>query len=171
MKRVNTKAEVTTIVDPETGLKVVSWKKVCPICGKEYITTSRSQKFCSSDCCKKSQVRKRKQQKEYNATKEIVRLSARSHSVAVEVMKQLEVLGIVDHSCSVCGSIDGLQVHHKNFLWLDNSPSNLVYYCPKCHAAEHSRIEAEFKEQGKSLEDLYPQDFKPLLAVLNKNLQ
>lgn len=154
------------------GLQVVGWRKKCPICGTIYETTSRSQKFCSNECCKKAQCKKRKQQKEYDATKEIVRLSARSHSLAVEVMHQLEVIGVVGHQCAHCGDIDSdLQVHHLDGNWLNNSPSNLIYLCPKCHSAEHSRIENELKEHGKSLEEFYPADFKPILAVLNKNLQ
>lgn len=171
MKRANTHSERIESIDPQSGLKVVSWVKKCIVCGKEYTTTSRSQKFCSTECCKKAQTKKRKQQKEYDATKEIVRLSARSHSIANEVMRQLEILQIVDHSCAVCGDIDNLQVHHRSLNWLDNSPSNLVYLCPKCHAAEHSRIEAELKEQGKALEDIYDESFKPLLSVINKNIK
>ena len=153
MKRAKTYSEQITLeVD---GLLVRGWKKKCPICGKTYETTSRGQKFCSNECCKKSQVKRRKQQKEYNATKEVVRLSARSHSVGVEVMRQLERLGVIGHQCARCGSIDSdLQVHHKNLRYLDNSPENLEYLCSKCHAVEHSHIEAELKPNG-SLDEIY----------------
>lgn len=167
MKRAKTYSEQITLeVD---GLLVRGWKKKCPICGKTYETTSRGQKFCSNECCKKSQVKRRKQQKEYNATKEVVRLSARSHSVGVEVVRQLIAMGLMENKCS-CGCTENLQVHHVNGCWLDNTPSNLILVCPKCHADIHSKLEAEFKAQGKTLEDYYNVSFKPILAVLNKNI-
>ena len=167
MKRAKTYAEQITLeVD---GLQVRGWKKKCTICGKVYETTSRGQKFCSNECCKKSQVKRRKQQKEYNSTKEVVRISARSHSLGVAVLEQLYKLGVIEWECE-CGCTEGLQVHHIDFNWLNNTPSNLKLVCPKCHAAIHSTVEAELKAQGKTLEDFYDESFKPILSVLNKNI-
>lgn len=137
-KRVNTKAE--KIILEKDGLKVQGWSKECPVCHKRFETTSRTQKFCTDVCCKKAQTRKRRQQKEYNETKEIQRLSARAHSLAVETMEQLVRLGLVEKKC-VCGCTEGLQVHHINLRWLDARPENLKWVCPKCHATIHSELE------------------------------
>lgn len=169
MKRLNTYSEKIDI--EQDGLIVRGWRKRCPICGKVYETTSRGQKYCSDACLKKATKRRKKQQKEYDKTKDIVRLSARSHALAVETLEQLVRLGYREKECDCCHSTENLQVHHKNLLWLDNSPSNLQYLCPKCHANVHSSLEQTLKKEGKDLESIYPDDFKPILQVLNKNLQ
>lgn len=135
MKKINTKAEKTTIV--QSGLKVQAWIKECPCCHKKYTTTSRGQKYCSSECLKKATTKRQKQKKEYDKNKDIHRLAARSHALSVEVMRNLVALGVLEYKCE-CGCTENLQVHHKNLRWLDNSPSNLVYLCPKCHAKAHS---------------------------------
>lgn len=170
MKRVKTYAEKKESVDPISGLKIISWTKKCPICGKLYETFSRSQKFCSDSCCKKAQVKRRKQKKEYDATKEVVRLSSRSHSLANEVVRQYVNLGLIEYKCS-CGCTEGLQIHHCNLNWLDNRIENLQVVCPKCHAEIHSKLEVELKAQGRSIDELYSDEFKPILSVLNKNLR
>lgn len=167
MKRVKTKAEFlgTKI---SNGVTVNEWSKVCPICGKTYITTSRTQKYCSDKCSAKAQKKKAKQQKEYNEVKEIARLSARAHSLAVEVMEQLSKLNVVPKVCS-CGCTEGLQVHHLDLNWLNNTPSNLVWVCPKCHAKAHSEISEKAKSEGKSVSEFYDKSSYPILSILNKN--
>lgn len=162
-KRVDTKSE--KVVLEKDGLKVQGWEKTCPVCHKRYTTTSRSQKFCSDACCKKAQTRKRRQQKEYNATKEIQRLSARSHSVAVETMEQLARLGLVEKKCE-CGCTEGLQVHHRDLNYLNNSPSNLQWVCPKCHAEIHSDI-----KKDTDVVDRYPEELRCLLSITHKSLK
>lgn len=169
MKRVKTFSEKIELLD-SSGLMVVGWRKKCPVCNKTYETTSRSQKFCSSECCKKSQARHRKHRKDYDLNKEVIRLSSRSHSIATEVISQLVALGVISYQCS-CGATEHLQVHHVNLNWLDNTPSNLQVVCPKCHAEIHSKLEASLKEQGRSLEDFYDSSFRPILSLLNKNIQ
>ena len=37
----------------------------------------------------------------------------------------------------------------KLYRWLDSSPSNLVYLCPKCHAAAHAAM-TERNSKGSS---------------------
>ena len=168
MKKINTKARVE--VQQVNGVNINVWTKVCPVCSKEYKTSVRAQKYCSDKCCKKATKRKQKQQKEYSAIKEVARLSARAHSLAVETMNQLEKLVLVKKECS-CGCTEGLQVHHKDLNWLNNTPSNLVWLCPKCHSEEHSKILKDLKDKGKDLYDLYESSFHPIIAQLNKDLQ
>lgn len=153
MPKVKTRISVEQIeVD---GIKVNEWTKCCAYCRKEYKTTSRSQKYCCEACCKKAQKKHLRQQKIYNANKEIARLASRSHSLGVEVLTQLERLGVRAKVCEICGTTEGLQVHHRNVNYLDNSPQNLQWLCNKCHSAEHSKISKTLCESGKQVQDLY----------------
>lgn len=163
------KTKISSEVIEVSGLKVIQWVKLCPYCKKEYKTTSRHQKFCCESCSKKAQKKRQKQQKQYSATKEIARLSARSHAIGVEVLTQLDRLGVKPKVCEVCGTVEGLQVHHINANWLDNTPSNLQWLCTKCHADAHSKMEAKAKLQGKEMVDIYDQSLLPIISILNKN--
>jgi len=169
MPRASTKAKAELI--EVNGLKVYQWEKTCAYCHKTYVTTSRKQRYCSDVCCKKAQAKHVKQQREYRETKEIQRLSARAHAVGVEVLQQLERLGELEHKCVQCGSTESLQCHHKNLDFLNNSVSNIEWRCPKCHAEIHSKLEAELKEKGQSVESLYEPSMLSILRVINKNLQ
>lgn len=134
MKRINTKAE--PFILELNGLKTRAWHKVCPVCHKSYDTTSRTQKYCSDSCSRKAQSKRKQYKAQYDSTKHIQRLSARSHNIAVEVMNQLIRYGLRENKCS-CGCTSNLQVHHINGKWMDNSPSNLVLLCSTCHAKAH----------------------------------
>lgn len=153
------------------GLRVHSWTKRCPYCHREYTTTSRTQKFCSDDCCKKYNKRQREQKKRYLEVKPVERLRVRSHNLAVDVMNQLDSMGIVKKACSCCGSTTSLELHHKDLNWLNNTPSNLQWLCTSCHSKEHSRLEQELHSKGMLLSEYYDTSLSPLLKVLNKNLQ
>lgn len=39
--------------------------------------------------------------------------------------------------CSMCGSPNASDVHHKNGTWTDNSPENLERICRSCHNKIH----------------------------------
>lgn len=43
------------------------------------------------------------------------------------------------NKCELCGSIDGLEVHHKDFNHYNNDPDNLITVCESCHQRVHSR--------------------------------
>lgn len=164
MKKIDTHAEKINAIDPISGLSVVSWKKKCISCGKEYVTTSRSQKFCSDDCCKIYTKRKKAQKASYDKAKEYQRLKARAHSLAVEVVR---LLG--NTTCECCGSTEGLQVHHKDLRYLNNNPSNLQLLCTKCHAQAHSDMALRWKAEGITYETYYsPEEFalyEPILKT------
>ena len=124
--------------------------------------------LCCDSCLKKATAKKNKQQKEYNQSKEFIRLASRAHSIGVETLKLLEQLGKREHVCEVCGSTENLQCHHKNLTWLDNTPSNLQWLCTKCHSEVHSNIDKSLKEQGKDEYDLYEASFYPIISQVNK---
>lgn len=135
-----------TIKRVEDGVTI--YTKQCPRCKMLFDTTSRRQKYCSDKCCKLQQKRRRISKKNYDEQKDLYRLKARSHAVAVQTLKCLEDLGQVEHICSKCGGTDNLEVHHVNLCWLDNTPSNIVYLCKKCHSKAHSELEHSLDEQG-----------------------
>jgi len=43
----------------------------------------------------------------------------------------------VNQSCSICGNIKNLDVHHKDRNWENNEPSNLETLCHSCHMKLH----------------------------------
>lgn len=151
MRKIDTHSTPTILT--RDGLSVQGWSKVCPCCHHTYETTSRSQKFCSTDCNRKYVSRKAAEKKAYNETKEYHRLKSRSHSLAVEVVK---LLGRT--SCECCGSTTSLQVHHRDLRWLNNSPDNLQLLCPTCHSRVHSELEASWKEHGITYKSYYSQE-------------
>lgn len=146
------------------------YTKQCPYCHKQYETTSRSQKFCNPDCCKKYNKRQKVSKERYNKIKTVERIRVRSHSLAVAVLEELDSMGVRKKVCSNCGSLENLQVHHiRKFNWLDNTPDNLMWLCESCHAAEHSRIEKELNEKGILLTEWYENSMVDFYEALNKN--
>lgn len=156
-----------TLVEKD-GL-VVAWKKRCVQCGKEYITFSRRQCFCSSECSKKAQQKKIKYTKTYDAKKAYIRLASRAHAVGVEVLTLLEHQGQIEHKCEMCGSIENLECHHKNLHFLDNNPENLQWLCHKCHHKVHSDIEKKCTAEDRSVSEIYSdKDFTIYSHLLKK---
>jgi len=127
---------------------VTIYTKQCPRCHKLFDTTSRRQKYCSDKCSKLYNKRRRETKKKYEEHKELQRLKARSHAVAVETLNCLVQLGQLEYKCSCCGSEENLEVHHKDLCWLNNTPDNLVYLCHKCHTKAHSELEKQLDEEG-----------------------
>lgn len=162
-KQVDTKA----VRCEKNGIQ--GWEKTCPFCHKKFFTTSRRQKYCSPECGKKYQEKKKKQQEQYSKSKDVQRLWARSHSLSVEIVKQLVVLGKREWKCDCCGSTENLQVHHKDINFLNLSPSNLQLLCPKCHSKVHSELDKSLNEQGVLLEEYYDQSIQPFMKVLGRS--
>lgn len=151
MKKVITKIGVETI--EVNGLRVHTWTKRCPCCKREYTTTSRSQKFCSLDCQRKYAKKKSEQKKVYEEIKPIERLRSRSHSLAVDFMNQLSEMGLVEKKCACCGSVESLQVHHKDLRWMNNNPENLQWLCNTCHSKVHSDFDNDLKNNNQTIMD------------------
>lgn len=45
--------------------------------------------------------------------------------------------GTLANTCSRCGAVGDVHIHHRNRDPTDTSPSNLEVLCPMCHKAEH----------------------------------
>lgn len=156
-------------IENQNGVDVKIYKKKCPYCHKTFETTSGRQKYCSDECSKKYNKRRQDRKKVYSKVKEIERLRVRSHSLAVDMLKQLVSLGYREWKCECCGSTENLEVHHVNqFNWLNNSPDNLKILCHKCHTKEHSKVEKELAEQGLLVEEWYNKSMQPFHKILNK---
>lgn len=153
MKKVKTYSEKIILI--QDGLQVVGWRKKCPICQKVYETTSRSQKFCSNECCKKAQSKKLKYTKAYDQDKAYIRLASRAHSIGVEVMNLLVHEGLLEYKCVECGSTENLEVHHISTNFLDNSPENLAFLCPKCHHEVHTSVSSDSLKESGPYKDFY----------------
>ena len=95
----------------------------------------------------------------YSETKDVERLRARGHSIAVETIRILTELGHRTGVCEICGSVERLEVHHNDLNWLNNTPSNLQLLCNKCHTKVHSSLPNE---------DKYEESFKVFADIINK---
>lgn len=136
-----------------------TWTKKCPYCKKEFQTTSRNAKYCSDTCSKKYNKRRTINKRKYSETKDVERLRARGHSIAVETIRILTELGHRTGVCEMCSSDERLEVHHKDLNWLNNTPSNLQLLCNKCHTKVHSSLPTE---------DKYEESFKVFADIINK---
>lgn len=153
---------------PQTG----KYYKFCPCCHKNYWSDARGQKYCSSECQKKDYSRKKQQKKEYQEVAPVERLRVRYHALHVETVKMMCELGMRKWECEICGAkhTEGalLELHHKNKVWTDGTPSNLQLLCNKCHCKEHSKFDKDLDERGLLIEEVLPKSFLPLYKILNK---
>lgn len=162
----NTITSTKVVVD---GVEKTQWTKTCPHCHKKYTTTSRRQKYCCTDCAKKHAKQLKESRARYDKVKEFERLRVRAHALAVSEIKLLCEIGVRTWKCECCGATEGLEIHHKdNFNWMNNTPSNLMLLCKKCHAKEHSRVEKELNEKGILVEEYYEPSMQPFHKILNK---
>lgn len=148
------------------------WVGVCPRCHRTFETTSRRQKFCSSDCCEKYNKKQKEQKERYSHVKEVERLRVRAHSLAVAIFEELCNAGIRQHKCECCGREDGpFELHHVDLNWANNTPSNLRYLCKKCHSKAHSDLEKKLNEEGILVAEYYDPSMGYFMKKLNKNSQ
>lgn len=164
MPKVNLKTEQVLGTDGQ----VSHWIKVCPCCHQKYETTSRRQKYCSSECAQKYSKRIKESRKRYNDIKPFERLRVRFHSIAVEVVRLEVEMGIRKNCCACCGSTEKLEVHHVDMNWMNSTPSNLKLLCHKCHSQEHSNIQKKLDSEGKLIEEFYEKSTLPFMRKVNK---
>ncbi len=127
------------------------FKKICGYCKHSFESSSRNTKFCCNECRLKYNKRRDKRRSEYVETKASSRLYARSHALAVSTLDLLSEAGLLEKVCSFPGCTETvLEVHHKDLNWLNNSPSNLQYFCKSHHAFTHSALSKEFSRQDLS---------------------
>lgn len=115
----------------------LKYKKTCVCCKKEYRSNARGSRFCSEQCRKNYNKRLQDDRKFYVETKALMRLKARAHALAVEIKRYELYTQGKDFVCELCGE-PGVEVHHKDLNFLNNTPSNLICLCKKCHAKAHS---------------------------------
>lgn len=130
------------------GKKV--YKKICknPKCNKEYISDSRNQKYCSSECSEymkillnKKSKRRAIKRKEYSENQEINRALSKTYSLAHDMATLYRIPVICQ--CKEQG-LEGecrgeIQLHHHNCNPFDNSPSNIYYLCGSHHKMFHDK--------------------------------
>ena len=122
------------------------YKKVCcnPKCGKEYMSTSRNQKYCSDECSEvmrgvktsRAKVRKRKR-KLYDANEEINKALPKSYMLAHEVAELYKVpkkCVCEDENCK-----GNIELNHKDLNLFNNAPWNLEYKCTYHHKLYHNK--------------------------------
>lgn len=117
-------------------------KKVCPVCGKTFYTSTAkkaSRKICCSYACSNTHFRSGENNGRYTNKPSYVKLCFRHHP----------------HKCCVCGEEHIVAVHHYDENHYNNSPENLVPLCPTHHSYWHSR----FKELIKDKVDEYVKNF------------
>lgn len=121
------------------------YNKICVLCGREYQSTSRGQRYCSDTCCEKAQKRKTKvnkarqvRRRRYNETREIQLALSATYKVAERV-----AFLSLKKECAAGGdpNVEGpLELHHKNGIVFDNRPSNLVWLTKSKHAKLHTLL-------------------------------
>ena len=123
------------------------YTKVCKYerCGKSYESTSRGQRYCSEECCQKANAErtalnnKRKRGRDiYHATRDIQKFMTNAYRLAKVTA---ELFDIPKCNCIYCKDKEHEEeLHHKNSIIWDNSPSNLIYLCKKRHHLVHTKI-------------------------------
>lgn len=134
------------------------YTKKCVGCRKPYQSNARGQRFCTPECGKKYNTRLKTNRQWSDEHKTILRIKARCHSLAVDILKYQYFTEGKDWACS-CGETKRLEVHHKDLSWANNNPSNLQLVCHKCHAEVHSAIIAENRQEGYFMSSRYEESF------------
>lgn len=120
---------------------VVIFKKICHFCRKPFESAVRHQKFCpGSDCGEKAQKLKKGRRAKYQKEAEVLRVKIMAHQLAQRVV-EIEILkGIRKPGCEApgCEAKEKLEVHHKDFCWLNNCSTNLLNLCCHHHDEAHS---------------------------------
>jgi 5-methylcytosine-specific restriction endonuclease McrA len=74
-----------------------------------------------------------------------------------------------DHwKCQVCGKMTNLEVHHMRFRSRggDDSESNLITLCARCHNSVHSRSQSSEPTSGKMNSHKLDKAYGPISKIL-----
>lgn len=133
------------------------YTKTCLNCKRTYGSNARGQRFCCPECQQNYAKKQKEARRFYSENKELARIKARSHNLAVEIARYRCYQAGTEFVCECCGA-PATEVHHKDLNFLNNTPSNLQVLCKKCHADAHSqavknevKYEESFYEFSKSL--------------------
>jgi hypothetical protein len=113
-------------------------KAFCINCGKEFRKLNRS-KYCSQTCSKAYRSKPKETKNciscgtEFLASKGYIRCKLCREREKNKGSRESNLFA----SCSACGDIDWLVIHHKDFNPNNNDPLNLEYICKSCHHIRH----------------------------------
>lgn len=123
------------------------YNKKCVYCGKEYQSTARNSRYCSSECCEKAQVVNKKKKKVrqkkrklYEENKEINRALSKAYALAHEVADLYKIPKVCAHSDYDGECTETMELHHKDLNPFNNAPWNLEWICKRHHKAHHDRL-------------------------------
>lgn len=114
-------------------------KKICPVCGKEFITTT-TEKGKNKVCCSYSCANTYFRSGENNGMYKNYNLSRRNSYSTICFRHH-------PHKCCVCGEENIVAVHHYDGNHNNNEISNLIPLCPTHHCYIHSRFKDEIQDK------------------------
>jgi len=112
--------------------------RVCEICGKEYTwRDSRGERFCSKLCWAKHMSKAR-----------IGEGNPRFNHGWRQYRRMMEDVT----ACQNCGRHYGLEIHHKDGNHKNNTLTNLIKVCRRCHMLMDGRLEnLNYRNSGTGL--------------------
>lgn len=137
----------------------MEYKKTCVHCRKEFVSTARGQRFCSSECQQKHQKKVQHQRevtaKQGEVSKLVSRAYALSHAVAEMLLPKPDDW-----------TKEGYRLHHKDQCVLNCAPSNLEWvkhqehekmhsHLPRVHTTEVLRVLLEHPELLQQANEIY----------------
>lgn len=129
-------------------------KKKCPVCGKEFYTTTtakESKQVCCSYSCSNTYFRSGENNGMYKATID---------NFAIKQAHVKICFRFHPHICCVCGEKRIVAVHHYDNNHKNNDVTNLVPLCPTHHIYMHSRYKDEIKDKVDKYHDDFIKKYK-----------
>jgi len=120
-------------------------ENICVVCYAPFMfaKNNHNKRYCSDKCrgrdyylnhkkeyrlIEKNQYLKHKKEK-------LVRLKTNYH--------RKKILDFYNNKCSECGTINKLELHHKQYIWhirdLRKNIKNIIVLCTTCHNKKHSK--------------------------------
>lgn len=114
-------------------------KKICPVCGKEFITTT-TEKGKNKVCCSYSCANTYFRSGENNGMYKNSNLLGRNSYSTICFRHH-------PHKCCICGEENIVAVHHYDGNHNNNDISNLIPLCPTHHCYIHSRFKNKIQDK------------------------